>query len=192
MRNNLFYRIAFYTCCVASSGMFASSTFAQGIESAPLPAISADRTGIQKSQTNNISDSRSNLDMPIETAEKSESASVPLATVKTEAASIADIRALDKLTGTLEKLEIEVGETIAYERLSVKLNSCQMFPQRQAASMFVEIRDAKKDVPVFTGWMFSASPALSAMDHPRYDIWLVNCNTKSAGAEAESNVKSAE
>lgn len=33
------------------------------------------------------------------------------------------------------------------------------------------------DPLVFSGWMFASSPALSAMEHARYDVWLVSCNT---------------
>ena len=31
--------------------------------------------------------------------------------------------------------------------------------------------------PVFTGWMVAASPALSALDDPRYDVWLLRCKS---------------
>ena len=28
---------------------------------------------------------------------------------------------------------------------------------------------------VFSGWMFASSPALSALEHPVYDVWVVDC-----------------
>lgn len=28
---------------------------------------------------------------------------------------------------------------------------------------------------IFTGWMFAASPGLHAIEHPIYDVWLVDC-----------------
>ena len=28
---------------------------------------------------------------------------------------------------------------------------------------------------VFSGWMFSSSPALAALDHPVFDIWVIRC-----------------
>jgi len=28
---------------------------------------------------------------------------------------------------------------------------------------------------VFSGWMFSSSPAVSALDHPVFDIWVLRC-----------------
>ena len=27
----------------------------------------------------------------------------------------------------------------------------------------------------FKGWMFASSPALAAMEHPVYDVWVVDC-----------------
>jgi len=33
------------------------------------------------------------------------------------------------------------------------------------------------DKPVFKGWMIASSPALNALDHPRYDVWVLRCIT---------------
>ena len=30
----------------------------------------------------------------------------------------------------------------------------------------------------FSGWMFASSPALSAMEHPVYDLWVLDCENK--------------
>ena len=38
------------------------------------------------------------------------------------------------------------------------------------------IRDVRETAPRFSGWMFASSPALSALDHPRYDVWVVSCS----------------
>ena len=32
---------------------------------------------------------------------------------------------------------------------------------------------------IFTGWMFADSPALNAIDHAVYDIWLLDCKQSS-------------
>ncbi|MEM9233324.1 MAG: DUF2155 domain-containing protein [Pseudomonadota bacterium] len=29
--------------------------------------------------------------------------------------------------------------------------------------------------PLFTGWMFASSPSLNAMEHPVYDVWVIDC-----------------
>jgi hypothetical protein len=33
---------------------------------------------------------------------------------------------------------------------------------------------------IFSGWMFAQSPALSALEHPVYDIWVVDCKKDSS------------
>ncbi|HBK91552.1 MAG TPA: hypothetical protein DDZ68_07785 [Parvularcula sp.] len=33
---------------------------------------------------------------------------------------------------------------------------------------------------VFSGWMFASSPALSALQHPVYDVWVIDCKTVKA------------
>ena len=30
-------------------------------------------------------------------------------------------------------------------------------------------------VDLFSGWMFASSPAVSALEHPVYDIWVIDC-----------------
>ncbi len=35
---------------------------------------------------------------------------------------------------------------------------------------------------IFSGWMFASSPALSALQHPVYDVWVIDCNTVKAGS----------
>ncbi len=31
---------------------------------------------------------------------------------------------------------------------------------------------------IFRGWMFASSPALNALEHPVYDVWVINCTTR--------------
>ncbi len=33
-------------------------------------------------------------------------------------------------------------------------------------------------VNIFRGWMFASSPALNALEHPVYDVWVINCTTR--------------
>lgn len=92
------------------------------------------------------------------------------------------LRGLDKMTGALGEAEARVGETAKLWRLEVDVKACFSRPQASASaagSAFVKIRDVKpsKSEEVFSGWMFAASPALSAMDHPRYDVWVLSCST---------------
>lgn len=89
------------------------------------------------------------------------------------------LRGLDKLTGDLSETTAAVGATARLWRLEIDVKACNARPEAGSsdASAFLQIRDTKPDPAetVFSGWMFAASPALSAMDHPRYDVWLLSC-----------------
>lgn len=89
------------------------------------------------------------------------------------------LRGLDRINGTVQDIVISVGETVVYERLEVTLLSCR-FPQgdiTEDAFAQLIIRDIREDAPKFIGWMFASSPALSALDHPRYDVWVLSCQS---------------
>ena len=91
------------------------------------------------------------------------------------------LRGLDKLTGQVETIEAPVGQIAIYERLQLDVKACYARTAARApeSSVFLQILDTKDDPPrlAFSGWMFASSPALSAMDHPRYDVWVLSCNT---------------
>lgn len=37
---------------------------------------------------------------------------------------------------------------------------------------------------IFSGWMFASSPALNALEHPVYDVWVIDCKTVVVESEA--------
>ncbi len=89
------------------------------------------------------------------------------------------LRGLDKISGRVTDIKAAVGAPAQYERLTIDVGDCRASPEDGAldAFVFLKITDAKLDgVEVFSGWMFSSSPALSAMDHQRYDIWVLSCS----------------
>lgn len=89
------------------------------------------------------------------------------------------LRGLDRISGKTVDFGILPGETVRYERLDVTLGSCR-YPKGQAqveAFAYVTIKDIRDDEPAFEGWMFASSPALSSLDHPRYDVWVLSCRT---------------
>lgn len=97
-------------------------------------------------------------------------------------ASHARLRLLDKMTGQVETLEMDTGETLVEDRLELALKACRVpvGDDRGDAVAYLSIRDLRDDAPRFQGWMFAASPALSALDHARYDVWVESCSTRSA------------
>lgn len=90
------------------------------------------------------------------------------------------LRAIDKMTGEVRTLEGAVGEAITFERLRIEVEACfaRVGGRAPESSVFLQIFDTKTEAeagPAFSGWMFASSPALSAMDHPRYDVWVLSC-----------------
>ncbi len=92
----------------------------------------------------------------------------------------ARLRGLDTLSNTVNDFVIGVGETLRFKRLIVTLEACRYPPDDplSEAYAFLRIQDAREEEDRFSGWMLASSPALSALDHPRYDVWVLNCSTQ--------------
>lgn len=89
------------------------------------------------------------------------------------------LRGLDKVNGTTSDLEMRIGGTSTLGRLQIDLGECR-YPEGDPsgdAYAFVTIRDSEHVEPLFSGWMVASAPALNALDHPRYDIWVLRCKT---------------
>lgn len=98
----------------------------------------------------------------------------------------AELRFLDKLTSETGDVELGVGQAAKFGRLVVQLDSCR-YPTGNPASdaeAHLTILEETTDTQLFSGWMLASSPALSALDHPRYDVWVLNCVLPEAPSEA--------
>ncbi len=87
---------------------------------------------------------------------------------------------LDKITGRIIKFDVDMGETVQFGALRVKPQACYTRPATEAANTdsFVEVDEITLQGEVkriFSGWMFAASPGLSGVEHPIYDVWLTDC-----------------
>ena len=88
------------------------------------------------------------------------------------------LRGLDNLNGTARDIDLAVGETARFGHLEITVDTCRVprdTPKADAFA-FLRIRDIRETAPRFAGWMFASSPALSALDHPRYDVWVLSCS----------------
>lgn len=95
----------------------------------------------------------------------------------------ARLQSLDKVTARTSTFDIAVGETKAFGNLRITLRACKENPpiEPPESAAFLEVVEIKQDSnteTVFSGWMFSSSPALSAMEHPIYDLWVLSCQAK--------------
>ena len=94
----------------------------------------------------------------------------------------AQFSALDKITARIEKIELSLSDEEVLGSLTIILKSCQNRPPDYLpeSAAYVEIYDKlnknyEKGILIFSGWMFSSSPAISALEHPIYDLFLISC-----------------
>ena len=87
----------------------------------------------------------------------------------------AHLRALDKISGISSDVDVKRGETVVFNRLSITLHECRYPSEDPSSNAFASLTiiDTVQNARVFDGWMIADSPALSAMDHHRYDVWVV-------------------
>ncbi|MEX0284004.1 MAG: DUF2155 domain-containing protein [Paracoccaceae bacterium] len=91
----------------------------------------------------------------------------------------AGLRALDKVNGQTLDLELNSGQVSAAFGLEIDLIECRYPTDNPTgdAYAYMAIRDEGSQDIAFEGWMIASSPALSAMDHARYDVWVLRCIT---------------
>lgn len=87
------------------------------------------------------------------------------------------LRGLDKVSGQTTDFELAAGKTAQFGRIWITLIECRYPAGNRAGDAFaaLDIREADSGKPDFQGWMIASSPALSALDHPRYDVWVIRC-----------------
>ncbi len=104
---------------------------------------------------------------------------------------IAVFSGLDKITARIITFEAEIDETVQFGSLLLTARVCYTRPPTESpnTTAFIEVEEVALDdsvTPVFSGWIFASSPGLNAIEHPVYDLWLVDCRAVSRGeADAE-------
>lgn len=112
--------------------------------------------------------------------------------------TVAVLNALDKITGRVSFIEAALDTPVRFEALEITVRACHATPPEEApeSTAFLEIRDIGPDAaveePIFSGWMFASSPAVSALEHPVYDVWVINCKISAPDKSGGSSEKSAD
>ena len=91
------------------------------------------------------------------------------------------LQGLDKVTARVSKIEAPIGRTVRFGTLEIIARHCDKRPPEEppesAAFLDIwEVRTGEAAIGLFRGWMFASSPALSAMEHPVYDVWVLDCS----------------
>jgi hypothetical protein len=97
---------------------------------------------------------------------------------------IASFSGLDKITGRITNFDVYMDETVQFGALQITPRVCYTRPptETQRTSVFLEVDQVSLKggtERIFTGWMYAESPALNPIDHPVYDVWLVDCKQTS-------------
>lgn len=95
---------------------------------------------------------------------------------------IAVLQGLDKITAQVSRFDAPVGQAVTFGTLSVVVRDCEKSapearPENAAFLQIYEDRPGEAPVRRFSGWMFSSIPALSGLEHPVYDVNLLECTT---------------
>lgn len=114
---------------------------------------------------------------------------LPRAAVGLEGAGVL-LQGLDKVTARVTTLEATLDRPVRFGTLEITARRCFKRPPEESpeSAAFLEIREIRQGEEqrqLFVGWMFASSPALSALEHAVYDVWVKDClNVKSSDDSA--------
>ena len=99
---------------------------------------------------------------------------------------IAVLQGLDKVTARVSTFNAPIDATIKFGTLEIIVRKCDKRPPEETpeSAAFIdvwEVRPGELTMSVYRGWMFASSPALAAMEHPVYDVWVLDCKDSRRG-----------
>ena len=95
------------------------------------------------------------------------------------------LRGLDKITAHVSTFDAPIDQMVKFGALQITARSCDKRPPEEVpeSAAFLEIVEAREgETPqrLFSGWMFASSPALSALENPIYDLWVLDCKNEAS------------
>lgn len=98
---------------------------------------------------------------------------------------VVKLQSLDKVTARTVTFEVRVGSTVKFGPIYIRVQACRKAPptEQPESASFLQIWEVTppgqskggESKWIYSGWMFASSPALSPMDHPIYDVWVLDC-----------------
>jgi len=120
------------------------------------------------------------------------------ATAAAPAVTIAVLQGLDKTTARVSTVEAPIAQSVRFGTLVITARACVKKPPEEPpnTAAFLEIDEARPQGAqagtdmqhLFSGWMFAQSPALSTLEHPVYDVTVLDCKTE-MGSSAKPSSK---
>ena len=106
------------------------------------------------------------------------------------------LRGLEKITGRPTNIVAPIGKPVQFATLTITARYCYSTPASETpeTAAFVQIDDHRPDQSekrIFSGWMYASSPGLNGMEHPLYDVWVINCNNGTAPAPGTASTPAA-
>ncbi len=100
--------------------------------------------------------------------------------------AVLELRALDKITGKAIVLMAPLNRPVQFANLTITARTCYSTPASETpeTSAFLQIDERRPDnseARAFSGWMYASSPGLNSLQHPLYDVWVINCMTSKPG-----------
>ena len=92
----------------------------------------------------------------------------------------AELQALDKVTARITILKLQLNQPITFGTLRITVRACNARPPEVVAdaAAWLEVQDTRNDSggkPVFQGWMFANAPGIAMLEHPVYDLRVLEC-----------------
>lgn len=90
------------------------------------------------------------------------------------------MQAMDKVTGRVNKITVPVNSEVSFGDFSLVLRACKRRPAEEIPEnfAFVDVTDksfGSDEYNIFRGWLLSSTPGVNAIEHPIYDVWLLEC-----------------
>jgi hypothetical protein len=90
------------------------------------------------------------------------------------------LQGLDKVTARILTIKARLGDTKKFGTLEIIVRACDKRPPEETpeSTAFVDVWEVRPGEPagnIFRGWMFASTPSLSALEHPVYDVWILDC-----------------
>lgn len=102
--------------------------------------------------------------------------------------NVALLQGLNKVTTKISPVESPVGTVARFGNLEIIARACWKSPpeEQPESAALLDIWELKPDEApkrIFLGWMFASSPGISSLEHPVYDITVLDCGGLAAVPE---------